>query len=193
MNEQEPIKDEPSLAPLTPRQQAFVREYLIDLNGTQAAIRAGYNPNNATVQASTLLTYPNIHAAVEKGRAQRLSRVNMTSDTVLQEISILANSSIDHYYVDHEGQIHLTELAPEGAMGAIQSIKRKTVFHYDDNNNVIDRTYDVEIKLWDKPGQLKLMAKHAGLNFSDRVEITGKDGDAIITKVIREIVDPQDR
>lgn len=178
--------------PLLPRQQAFVAEYLIDLNGTQAAIRAGYSFNGADVQAIRLLADARIADAIAKGKAQRISRVQMTADTVLHEISILAKSSIDHYYVDHEGQIHLTELAPEGAMGAIQSIKRKTVFHYDDDNNVIDRTYDVEIKLWDKPGQLKLMAKHAGLNFSDRVEVTGKDGGPVITKVIREIIDPKD-
>ena len=41
--------------PLNPRQAAFVREYLVDLNGTQAAIRAGYSPNGADVQAIRLL------------------------------------------------------------------------------------------------------------------------------------------
>lgn len=172
------------------RQRAFVAEYLIDLNGTQAALRAGYSATSAAETASELLRDPKVADAVAVGKAQRLSRVNMTADTVLHEMSILAKSSIEHYIVDDEGQVQLVAGAPDGAMGAIQSVKRKTILHYDDDGNVNNRTYDVEIRLWDKPGSLKLMGKHAGLNFSDRVEVTGKDGGAIISKVIREIVDP---
>ncbi len=176
--------------PLLPKQKAFVAEYLIDLNATQAAIRVGYSARTAGEQAARLLADVRIQDAVETGMAQRLSRVNTTADSVLHEISVLAKSSIDHFFVDDEGQVQLVDGAPDGAMGAIQSIKRKTILHYDDDGNVNNRTYDVEIRLWDKPGSLKLMGKHAGLNFSDRVEVTGKDGGPIVSKIIREIIDP---
>lgn len=176
---------------LTPRQAAFVAEYLIDLNGAQAAIRAGYSAHTAKEIASENLTKPYIADAVERGKAQRISRVNVTQDNVLQEVSLLAHSNINHYYVDDNGQVTLNEGAPDSAMAAVQSVKRKKTVKEDRDGNVTI-TYDVELRLWDKPNQLKLMGRHVGL-FADRVEHVGKDGGPIetITKVERLIVDPQ--
>ena len=71
---------------LTPKQEAFVREYLIDLNGTQAAIRAGYSAKTANEQASMLLAKLNIQQAVQEAMAARAERTNITADYVLQSI-----------------------------------------------------------------------------------------------------------
>jgi phage terminase small subunit len=179
-------------APLTVRQEAFVREYLIDLNATQAAIRAGFSANGANVTASQLLAKPNIRKQVDIAKAQRVSRVGMTADSVLHEMSILANSSLDWFYVDDEGQVKTTDAAPKGAMGAVQSIKKKTTIKVSRNKEAgeddITKTYDVEIKLWDKPNPLKLMGKHVGI-FPDKVEVTGKNGAPIaIENITRKIV-----
>jgi phage terminase small subunit len=174
--------------PLNARQAAFVAEYLIDLNGTQAAIRAGYSPDTAWVISAENLRKPSIAAAIARGKAQRASRVNMTQDTVLSEMAILAKSSIEHYYIDDDGQVRLNEGAPDGAMGAIQFIKRKTRIFRDRDGVETHREYDVELRLWDKPNPLKLMGKHVGLKW-DRVEVTGKDGGPIVTQVVREVVD----
>lgn len=167
----ETLAEAPSL---NPKQRAFVAEYLVDLNATQAAIRAGYSPTTAGAIASEYLQKPNIAAAIERGKAQRLSRVNMTADTVLQEMALLSHSSIEHYVIGDDGQVRLAEGAPDGAMRAVQSIKRKTRVLKDGG-----REYDVELRLWNKPEPLKLMGKHAGLNFSDRVEHVGRDGGPI--------------
>ena len=156
---------------LNPKQIAFVREYLIDLNATQAAIRAGYSPATAGQSGHEYLNIPKIAEAIAVGKAQRLSRVNMTQDTVLEEMAALAKSSLDDYDIDDRGNVVLAEGAPRNAMAAVQSIKKK-IRH--DKDGV---TYEVELRLWDKPGPLKLMGKHAGVRaFSDRVEHTGKDG-----------------
>lgn len=173
--------------PLDARQRSFVAEYLIDLNGTKAAIRAGYSPRTACSQASDLLRRPNIAAAVQRGMEQRVSRVNVTADSVLHEMSLLSNSSLDHYIVTDDGQVRLAEGAPDGAMAAIQSINKKTKVFPDGS-----KTYDVTIKLWDKPSPLKLMGKHVGL-FADKVEVTGKDGGPleVVAKIERVIVDPK--
>lgn len=160
------------------RRRAFVGEYLKDLNGTQAAIRAGYSPRTAAQQAADLLTDPNVSAAVERGKAQRLSRINMTQDDVLQEMAHLANARLEHFVIGDDGQVELAEGAPDGAMAAIKSIKKKTRLHYDKEGALTHKTYDVEVTLWDKPGTLKLMGKHVGL-FPDKVELTGKDGGPI--------------
>lgn len=177
---------------LNPRQAAFVAEYLVDLNGTQAAIRAGYSPHTANEQASALLANLNIAEAVERGKAQRASRVNISQDTVLHEMSMLALSRIDHYVVSDDGQVELAEGAPEDAMAAVQSIKRKTRVHCDAQGNITGKTYEVELRLWDKPAPLKLTGRHVGL-YPDRVEHVGKGGGPIeIAEVRNTIVDPKE-
>lgn len=78
---------------MTPKQAAFVREYLVDLNATQAAIRAGYSPKTAKVQGSRLLTKADVAAAVETGRAQRAERVEVKADDVLRDITRIAGKA----------------------------------------------------------------------------------------------------
>ena len=112
----------------------------------------------------------------------------MAQDSVLHELSFLALSSIDHYLVDESGEVRLAKGAPEGAMRAIQSIKRRTSVRTDKDGNEC-RIHDVEIKLWDKPTPLALMGRHVGL-FPSRMEHTGKDGMPVetITRIERVIV-----
>jgi hypothetical protein len=70
---------------LTPKRQRFVDEYLVDLNGTQAAIRCGYSPKTAKVQASRLLTNAAIQKALEAGKAKLVERTAVTKDWVIKE------------------------------------------------------------------------------------------------------------
>ena len=65
-------------ATLTPKQSAFVREYLIDLNATQAAIRAGYSKKSANEFAGQLMAKPHIKAAVAAAIATRSVRTSLT-------------------------------------------------------------------------------------------------------------------
>lgn len=76
--------------PLTPRQQIFVLEYLIDLNGTQAAIRAGYARSGAKSQAHHLLRRPEISAAIRDAMAERARRTGITRERVLEEYARIA-------------------------------------------------------------------------------------------------------
>jgi len=61
------------------KKRRFVAQYLVDLNATQAAIRAGYSNKTARVQASVLLTNPNIEAAVAAGQARQLAQADLTA------------------------------------------------------------------------------------------------------------------
>jgi phage terminase small subunit len=72
--------------PLTPKQERFVDEYLIDLNATQAAIRAGYSKKTAHVIGPENLGKPAIAAAVARAQADRTERTNITQDYVLESI-----------------------------------------------------------------------------------------------------------
>lgn len=69
--------------PLTPKQQCFVDEYLIDLNATQAAIRAGYSARTANEQGARLLANASVAAAIQAGQAERSERTQITADQVL--------------------------------------------------------------------------------------------------------------
>lgn len=179
------------LPPLTRRQAAFVEEFTIDLNATQAAIRAGYAEKNAHVQACDLLNKPQVAQAVAEAKAQRASRVGMVADTVLSEMSLLSHSCLEHYVIDDQGQVKLAEGAPAGAMRAIQSIKRRVEVHpaRKDDPESGYKVYNVELKLWDKPAPLKLMGRHVGL-FPDRVEHTGANGGPIEVAEIRRVIVP---
>lgn len=69
---------------MTPKQQRFVEEYLIDLNATQAAIRAGYSAKTAEAQASRLLSNVKVSAAITRAQSARSERTEITADMVLQ-------------------------------------------------------------------------------------------------------------
>lgn len=168
MDEEQDLIPLDELRPLMPRQEAFVREYLIDRNGAQAAIRAGYSPRTAKEIASELLRKPHVFRRLEAAIAQRAARVQVTPDTVLHEMSLLATSDIGHYRIDQWGEVVLRDDAPEGAMRAVQAIKKK-VIHRKDRDGSTEIEYQVEVKLWDKPTPLKLLGRHIGL-FPDRVE-----------------------
>lgn len=71
---------------LTPKQEMFCREYLVDLNGTQAAIRAGYSEKTANEQAARLLANVNIQEYVQSLMDARVQRVEITADYVLKSI-----------------------------------------------------------------------------------------------------------
>lgn len=78
---------------LTPKQAAFVREYLVDLNARQAAIRAGYSAKTADAIAHETLSKPEVRAAIEAGKAARAQAVAVTAETVLR--GLLAEATAD--------------------------------------------------------------------------------------------------
>ena len=82
---------------LAGRQQRFVEEFLLDLNATQAALRAGYSARGLRVQASRLLTNASVQAAIARRMAARAQRVELTQDAVLRELALLAQSDVTHY------------------------------------------------------------------------------------------------
>jgi phage terminase small subunit len=142
---------------LTPKQQLFVREYLVDLNGKQAAIRAGYSPRVAEVQASENLRIPKVQSALAEAMAARAQRVEVTADAVLREIALLSHSNIEHYTIDNYGDVHVRPGAPPDAMKAVASLRKK-ILHTEQGT-----LYETEIRLWNKPTSVRMAAEHLGL------------------------------
>jgi phage terminase small subunit len=79
---------------LTPKQEAFVREYLIDLNATQAALRAGYSAKTANEQGARLLANVSVSAAVQEAMDARAKRTEITADYVLEGIKAVTERCI---------------------------------------------------------------------------------------------------
>lgn len=82
---------------LTDRQKKFCDEYLIDLNATQAAIRAGYSEKYANTNTTKLLQNTNVKEYLQKRQQKRMERTEITQDMVLRELAIIAFSNAADY------------------------------------------------------------------------------------------------
>lgn len=162
--------------PLNVREIRFVEQYLIDLNATQAAIRAGYSPKSARQMGARLCTKASISAALRKGMEARSERTGITADRVLKELESLAFSDVSHYLLDPKGgKVTLAAEAPPTAIRAVSSIKHKVIPFGEG-----DFIHEIELKLWDKVATLTLAGRHVDVHgFASRVEVTGKNGKAL--------------
>jgi phage terminase small subunit len=149
---------------MTPKQKRFVEEYLIDLNATQAAIRAGYSPHTAKEIGAENLTKPNIEAAIMKAQAERSRRTGINADRVLQELAKIGFVNIvDVADIDHAT---VQETAERDNTAAIQSIKVKRI--PTDEGDIVER----ELKLYDKGKALEQLGRHLGI-FNDKMKLEG--------------------
>lgn len=158
---------------LTPRQKMFVREYLIDLNATKAAERAGYSKNTAKEQGSRLLTDVAIAAAVAEKTEQRLEKLDITADWVLRELRLLAGSNmLDYVKITDDGKavVDLSRLTRDQA-AAITEISVDEVQERDLGGELIP-VIRTKFKLADKRGALVDLGKHLKL-FTDTVKVEG--------------------
>lgn len=137
---------------LTEKQKRFVAEYLVDLNATAAAKRAGYSEKTAKSQGQRLLTNVDIQAAIQKRREKLQSKLEITQETVLQELAAIAFANgTDYAGVNRNGLVYIfsTNDLPEHKKKAIAGIKQGQ--------------YGTEIKLHDKVRALELLGKHLGV------------------------------
>lgn len=146
---------------MTKKQKRFVEEYLIDLNATQAAIRAGYSPDTAKEQGSRLLSNVNISAEVSRAMAERSKRTGVNADRVVRELAKIAFVNADDV-IDAETATVKPDASRDDT-AAIQSVKVKTF-----GEDGLER----EIKMADKIKALELLGKHLGM-FRDKVELSG--------------------
>ncbi|PWV90245.1 phage terminase small subunit [Paenibacillus cellulosilyticus] len=159
---------------LTPKQAQFVREYLIDLNATQAAIRAGYSVKNAGKIGPELLGKTRIAAAIEKAMNERGKRTEITADRVLQEYAKIGFSNITDY-------LKVEQKSFEAASGEIKYYNEVELFPTDTvDRKKLDAVAEIKqtkegiaLKLHDKKGALDSIARHLGMFANDKLEING--------------------
>ena len=156
-------KAAPKVGP-TPRQAQFVAEYLIDLNATQAAIRAGYSAKTANEQGARLLTNVSVRSALDEAMKARGERIQTTADDVLREITRLAMFD----------PADLTNVKSPDDIKALPEDVRRAIVGWS-----WDRQGRFTIKLV-KEGALEMLGRHHAL-FKDRVEHSGPNGGPIQT------------
>lgn len=161
---------------MTPKQERFVEEYLVDLNATQAAIRAGYSEKTANRQGSRLLSNADISAAIQKRASRITEKLEITQEKVASELARLGFSNMaDYMTVDEQGHPHLdlSKLTREQA-AAIAEVNVETYTEGSGEDSVPVKK--AKVKIADKRGALVALAKLLGLESPTRVEHTGKDG-----------------
>lgn len=167
------------MAKLNDKQKRFVEEFLIDLNATQAAERAGYSKSTARQQGSRLLSNADIADAVAMAQERRSKRTEIDADSVLKELAKIGFANMEDYIqvVDGDAYVDLSGLTRDQAA----AISEVTVEDFKDGRG--DDARDVrrvKFKLSDKRAALVDIGKHLGM-FVERRELTGKDGGPIQT------------
>lgn len=107
----------------TPKQLKFCQEYLIDLNATQAAIRAGYSPKTASEQGTRLLGNVKVQTYIQEKQKNKAAELDITQTMVLQELVKIAFGDVKNYFDENGRLININEL--QGNISA--SIKSVTV------------------------------------------------------------------
>ena len=144
---------------LTPKQQRFVEEYLVDLCATQAAIRAGYSAKTAYSAGQRLLKHVEVQAAIRKAAEERSKRTEITADRVLEEYARIGLGDIRHVVGWEADKVTLkpSEELTDDVAAAIGEVQQTS-------------NGDLKVKLHSKVAALDAMAKHLGL-FVNRHEV----------------------
>lgn len=150
---------------LTDKQKRFVEEYLIDLNATQAAIRAGYSVETARQIGAENLSKPVIQEAIQKAQNKRSERVQITQDDVLRDLQELKDICLGRK------SIVITDTLKNGQEGKVKTVDNPVFLFEPASANKA----------------LELMGKHLGM-FKDRIDVNSSDGS--LSPTIIQLVAP---
>lgn len=170
---------------LDARERSFVREYPVDFNATNAALRAKYGNGNtasAKVQGVRLMQDPRILEALIALLETRAERANIEAGALLEELSVVAFSNIAHYEIDDYGNVALAAGAPEKAIRAVSKIKKRVRHIKHKEKEVPDEViYETEISLWNKNEAVNMAMKHRGMFIERTLSVTATLEDLLKT------------
>ncbi len=157
---------------MTPKQQCFVEEYLVDLNATQAAIRAGYSAKNADKIGPELLGKTRVAQAIASAIEKRSERTQVTADQVVEELAKMGFANmLDYMRVTEDGAavVDLSKLNREQAAAIGEVVIDEYMDGRGDDAREVKR---VRFKLADKKSSLELLGRHLGM-FTDNFNLSG--------------------
>ena len=174
---------------LTPKQARFVEEYLVDLNATQAAIRAGYSEKTAKSVGHENLTKPDIQAAIAKAMEARSERLKIDADWVLLRLADEATADLADLYAESGELRPVAEWPLIWRQGLVSGLIINETFLDGEKLGHVTK-----VKLSDRIRRLELIGKHVNVQaFAERKEIGGIGGgpievnDLSLTEVARRI------
>jgi len=159
---------------LTSKQARFVDEYLIDLNATQAAIRAGYSERTADKIGSQLLGKTGVAAAIAAAKQKRADRTEIDADWVLKRLARDATADLADLYDDNGNLRPVKEWPMVWRTGLVAGVE--TVHERSGEDEEGSPTYATvrKVKLLDRTKLVELIGKHVGVGaFKERVEHSG--------------------
>lgn len=158
-----PISEKKNPDGLTPLQHQFVREYLVDLNAAQAAIRAGYSAKTASRIGPNLLGKPNVAAAIQIEKDKRSKRTEITADMVLKELAKIGFCNLDDFLEISDTGTPLIDFsrADRDKMAALSEVTQDTYF--EGGGEEAKEVKKTKIKLQDKVKSLQLIGNHLGM------------------------------
>jgi len=142
---------------MTPKQQRFCEEYLVDLNATQAALRAGYSRASAYAIGSENLKKPEVAAEIARLRDAQAERTAIKADRVLEELARIAFGSPAAFFHGDGRLKSITEM-DESVVATIAQFEATSVKGDGDFPATITK-----VKSWDKLRALELLGKHLGM------------------------------
>ncbi len=146
---------------LNERQKRFCNEYMIDLNATQAAIRAGYSVKTANEQGARLLTNVSVQAEIQRLQAEISRRTGISQDRVIRELAKIAFLNPMNL-VTPEGRIR--DGASQDDLSCIEGVKFKR------SDSDTGYSEEREVKIASKLKALELLGKHLGM-FNDKLDL----------------------
>jgi phage terminase small subunit len=167
--------------PLNDRQSLFAEEYIVDLNATQAAIRAGYSAKTAGQQSFTLLKNVEIQARIQELQSERSKRTQVTADRVLLELARIGFSDVRKLFNEAGHLREIGSLCDETApaVAAIEVVTKPGSETDGEGNRTVE--YVHKVKLWDKNTALDKIAKHLGM-MVEKHEHTGEGGGPMVIR-----------
>lgn len=159
---------------MTPKAERFVQEYLIDLNATQAAIRAGYSAKTANEQASRLLTNVSVRSAVEAAQKARAEKTGIDAEWVLRRLHDDATADLADLY-DESGNLKAIHDWPKvwrtGLVAGIETAQERD--GSDAEGNPVYATVR-KVKLSDRVRMVELIGKHVDVAaFKEQISMSG--------------------
>jgi phage terminase small subunit len=151
----------------TEKRKRFAREYAVDLNGTQAAIRAGYSLHTASSTAYKLLRDPSVLAVVHKCLEKVSEKADVTAERVLKELARIG-------FADLAPAVRIVNGCVRIADSDSMTVSQRAAI-----SEISESESGIKVKLHDKNRALELLGKYLAM-FTDRHEVTGEDGGPLV-------------
>ena len=155
---------------LSAKQRLFVEEYLVDLNATEAALRAGYSKKSAKQIGTENLAKPAVAAEIEKALKKRVERIEVSQDAVIQELAGIAFANIFDV-AQWDGQsvnVFDSGSLPKSVLSAVSQVSATA--------------HGVTLRMHDKHAALVTIGKHLGM-FAEKVNFEIRDGADIVDRL----------